>query len=159
MRVPENFLVEGKIYDLTVTAIKETCIIVLIDGTQYTATVHISNLSKKYVSNIAEFTDIGMHLRAKAVKWKNHIELSIKDAGFEPKPKQTYAQSEPDTQPPQDSQPKPQKKKSQTSDFDKMLANCEASFRDKMRSRMQANQGRGRYTRTGCRHKKNNGSE
>lgn len=162
MRVPDNYLAEGEIYNLTVTAVKERCLVVMIDGTEYTAIIHISNLSNRFITNISEFADVGTHLRAKAVKRNGNVELSVKDLESNQsdiQPKQYSRRPSQPTRSPQTHRQNPKRKQPQGSDLDRMIASCEASFKDKMRDRNIGGNAlkRGRYTRT--RHNfKNNGN-
>lgn len=122
MRIPDNYLVADKIYDVTVTGIKESGLIVLLDGTEYTALIHISMLSSGFVSDVSKFASVGDNLKAKAVKWKNKIELSIKACEESPKPETAV----PD---------RPAREHSDSRELDRMIASCEAHYKDKMRGR------------------------
>lgn len=122
MRIPDNYLVADKIYDVTVTAIKESGLIVMLDGTEYTALIHISMLSSGFVSDVSKFASVGDNLKAKAVKWKNKVELSIKACEESPKPETAV----PD---------RPAREHSDNRELDRMIASCEAHYKDKMRGR------------------------
>ena len=153
MRVPENYLIAGEVYDVTVAAVKERCIVVSIDGTEYTDIIHISNISSKFITNLAEYAYVGMNLKAKAVKWNGKVELSVKALESETdhsRPVHKYQKRDGKSQPRQSSANSDAKGKKQSSDFDKMLASCEASFKDKMRDRNVGGMAlkRGRFTRT-----------
>ena len=78
MQHPVNDIKEGSFYPVTVTKLLARGIVVKLDDTGTTEFIHISKISKKFISNIADFVNVGNRLVAKGIRGKNGTnELSL----------------------------------------------------------------------------------
>jgi predicted RNA-binding protein with RPS1 domain len=104
---------------VTVNKILERGAVVSINGTDKTAFIHISKISSAYVTNIAEYIDIGQSYDAECLD-PEKPELSLKHLNLRPK------FSEP-------SKDSPDRRREMS--LDEMIAKANAAFQDKQRKK------------------------
>ena len=78
MRRSENTIEEDTLYSLIVIKLLARGIVVQLDDTGNTEFIHISRISKQFVSNITDYVNIGQSLVAQGVKGRDGMnELSL----------------------------------------------------------------------------------
>lgn len=78
MRHYENVIQEGVLYPVIVTRLLARGIVVQLENTGRTEFIHISKISNQFVSNIADYVNIGQSFVAQGVKGRDGMnELSL----------------------------------------------------------------------------------
>ena len=86
-RLPESMIEADKVIPVTVVGIAKTGAIVQVDGTNYTAFVHISKIAKGYVDDVSNYLSKGDKLEAKGATKGFKPELTLVHLNLRPKNK------------------------------------------------------------------------
>lgn len=76
-RVPDNYLEVGKKYPVTIVKLLANGAIVAIEGTNYSAFIHVSKLSRQYVANVADAVTVGCSYLTECIDKGRGAELRI----------------------------------------------------------------------------------
>lgn len=135
MRHSENVIKEGALYPIIVTKLLARGIVVQLEDTGKTEFIHISRISKQFVSNITDYVNIGQSFVAQGVKGRDGMnELSLIHLNLN--------QQEPSKQ----VLPRVVEEPSANKRLDEMIAAAETSMHDKV-GRIQARAERKRRKR------------
>ena len=121
--LPDSMIVAGELVPVTVIGLAKTGVIVQVDGTEYTAFIHISKVAKGYVNDVGDYVSKGDKLTAMGSTKGRKPELILTHLDLQPKEHKdlTPVQSTPAQHIPKS--------------FDQMIADADRAYKDKFSSK------------------------
>jgi predicted RNA-binding protein with RPS1 domain len=138
-RLPDSMIEAGKLKPVTVIGITKAGVIVQVDGTNYTAFIHISKIAKGFVDEVSNYLSKGDRLEAMGTTKGFKPELTLVHLNLKPKNKPLERKPKSDDVPkkfiPEQHTPK---------SLDDMIADANRHFKDKTADREKRNRNKRR---------------